>query len=241
MRQDLRLAFRMLVKDRWFTLVAILALGLGIGLNATVFTFVNAVLIRGLPFPHPEQIFHINGRNTSTGGGSAVSFLDFEDYRTGATAFAGLAAYRGGNFTVTENGRPPERLQGVFVTANTFSLLGQAPMYGRAFSPDEDRPGAPPAALVGYGVWQSRYAGDGQLVGRVIKINGVSRTVIGIMPEGMKFPNNADIWLPLVPEADDQARRDERRLNLFGRLAPGATRPTRNRQLHGNTELLANH
>jgi predicted permease len=233
MRQDLRLAFRMLVKDRWFTLVAILALGLGIGLNATVFTFVNAVLIRGLPFPHPEQIFHINGRNTSTGGGSAVSFLDFEDYRTGATAFAGLAAYRGGNFTVTENGRPPERLQGVFVTANTFSLLGQAPMYGRAFSPDEDRPGAPPAALVGYGVWQSRYAGDGQLVGRVIKINGVSRTVIGIMPEGMKFPNNADIWLPLVPEADDLARRDERRLNLFGRLAPGATRESATTELAG--------
>src|SRR5687767_372152 len=148
MMQDVTFAFRMLVKDRWFTLVAVLALGLGIGLNATVFTFVNAVLIRGLPFHHPEQILHINGRNTATANQSGISWLDFQDLRAQTKTFAGLSAYRGGNFTVTEQGRPPERIQGVHVTANTFTLLGQQPLLGRAFLPEDDKNDAPPVLLL---------------------------------------------------------------------------------------------
>ena len=146
MIQDLQFAARMLVKDKWFTLVAVLALGLGIGLNATVFTFVNAVLIRGLPFHHPEQIFYISGRTLSNNNQSAISWLDFEELRGRTKTFAGLAAYRGGNFTVTESGHPPERIQGVFVTANTFGLLGQQPLLGRDFVPGEDKPDAAPVA-----------------------------------------------------------------------------------------------
>src|SRR5688572_31426608 len=91
---DLRFAVRMLLKDKWFTLLAVVALGLGIGLNATVFTFVNAVLIRGLPFHHPEQILHMNGRNTATGNGSSISYLDAQELRAQSKAFASLAAYR---------------------------------------------------------------------------------------------------------------------------------------------------
>src|SRR5512134_2542793 len=124
MLQDVRFAVRMLAKNRWFTVVAVVALGLGIGLNATVFTFVNAVLIRGLPFHDPEQIFHMNGRNTATNGGSGISRLDFEDLRAHTRTFSELASYRFGNFTITEGGRPPERVNGIFVSANTFSMLG---------------------------------------------------------------------------------------------------------------------
>ncbi len=238
MLQDLRFAGRMLLKDRWFTLVAVLALGLGIGLNATVFTFVNAVLIRGLPFHHPEQIFHLSAINTSNSNNSGISWLDFEDLRGQTKTFSELAAYRSGNFTVTESGRPPERLQGVFVTANTFSLLGQEPLRGRAFSAAEATTQAPPVVILGYGVWQSRYAGDVSLVGRVITVNDVAATIIGIMPEGMKFPNNADLWRPLVGEGDDLKRRDNRSMNLFGRLSPGVSRREAETEMGGIAQRL---
>jgi putative ABC transport system permease protein len=238
MLQDLRFAVRMLVKDRWFTLVAVLALGLGIGLNATVFTFVNAVLIRGLPFPDSDRILHVNGRNSSNGNGSGISALDFEDYRAQTKTFAHLAGYRGGSFTITESGRPPERVQGVFVTANTFTLLGQQPQQGRNFTPDEDKKEAAPVVILGYAVWKNRYASDPAIVGRVIKVNDAACTVIGVMPEGMRFPNNADLWRPLVAEGDDLTKRDTRSMNLFGRLAPDASKAKAITELTGIAKRL---
>jgi putative ABC transport system permease protein len=230
---DLRFAVRMLLEDKWFTLVAVLALGLGIGLNATVFTFVNAVLIRGLPFHDPQEILHMNGRNTSTGNGSGISYLDTEEFRGQSKAFASLAAYRNNSFTVTENGRPPERVRGCAMSASSFSLLGQEPLIGRTFAEGEDKPGAHPVAILGYGLWKSRYSGDPQILGRVININGTAHEVIGVMPEGVKFPNSAEMWRPLIPEGDDLKRRDLRSLNMFGRLAADKKRET------GSAELSA--
>jgi putative ABC transport system permease protein len=221
---DLRFAVRMLLKDKWFTLVAVVALGLGIGLNATVFTFVNAVLIRGLPFHDPQQILHVNGRNTSTGNGSGISYLDAEAFRAQSKVFGSLAAYRNNSFTVTENGRPPERVRGSAMSASAFALLGQETLLGRTFAEGEDKPGAHPVAILGYGLWKSRYAGDAQILGRVININGTAHEIVGVMPEGVKFPNNAEMWRPLIPEADDLKRRDLRLLNVFGRLAEGRKR-----------------
>jgi putative ABC transport system permease protein len=226
MLQDLRFAVRMLTKDRAVTFVAILALGLGIGLNASVFTLVNAVLIRGLPFPQPEQIFHLSGRNTTTRNNVAFSYLDFEEMRAQATAFSGLAAYRNGSFTVTESGQLPERIAGVSVSASTFSLLKQPPLLGRDFAAGEDTPEAEPVVLLGHGVWQSRYGGDPAILGRIIRVDGVASTVIGVMPEGMRFPNGADLWRPLVPDSDDLERRDHRTINAIGRLAAGSDRRT---------------
>jgi putative ABC transport system permease protein len=224
MLQDLRFAVRMLARDRLVAIVAIVALALGIGLNATVFTFVNAVLIRGLPFPQPDEIYHLNGRNTSTGHNFGISYLDFLDIADQTAAFSGVSAYRHGSFTVTESGHPPERIQGVSITANTFTLLGQPPLFGRDFADSEDAPGAEPVVLLGYGVWQSRYGGDPAILGRVIRVNGVASTVIGIMPEGMGFPNRAELWRPLAPQGDDLSRRDHRPLNVVGRLAAGVDR-----------------
>ena len=239
MIQDLQFAARMLVKDKWFTLVAVLALGLGIGLNATVFTFVNAVLIRGLPFHHPEQIFYISGRTLSNDNQSAISWLDFEELRGRTRTFTGLAAYRGENFTVTESGHPPERIQGVFVTRKhvQVSLDSSRSSAGRSSRAKTSQEAAP-VAIIGYGVWQSRYAGDPGLVGRTIKVNDTACTIVGIMPEGMQFPNGADLWRPLVASGDDLARRDNRSLNVFGRLAAGATRRQADAELTGIAKQL---
>ena len=127
--QDLRFAVRLLIKDRWFTAVAVIALALGIGVNATVFTFVNAVLIRGLPFDDPDRILVI-GSHDARGRDRGASYHDFEDWRTATRTFAGLAAYDGQTMNLSEEGRVPERFQGPYQSANTFRLIGQKPLLG---------------------------------------------------------------------------------------------------------------
>ena len=219
---NLKYAFRMLIKDPWFTSVAVLALGLGIGVNSTVFTFVNAVLLRGLPFANADQIVHINSRNTAEGNGLGVSYSDYQDWRAQARSIASLAGYQPGTMNISDSGHPPERASGVRVTANAFGVIGERPIRGRDFLDGEDRKGAEPVVLLGYGIWKTRYGSDPSIIGRSIKINEIPTTVIGVMADGMKFPNNADLWVPLVPDAEME-RRDVRRMNLFGRLAPGVS------------------
>jgi predicted permease len=219
---DLKYAFRMLIKDPWFTLVAVLALGLGIGVNSTVFTFVNAVLLRGLPFPNADEIVHVNSRNTAEGNSDGVSFPDFQDWRAQAKTFSSLAAYQQTTMNISDLGHPPERASGVKVSANAFSIIGERPIQGRDFSDSEDKKGAEPVAIIGYGLWKTRYGSDPAIIGKAIKINDVSTTVVGVMAEGMRFPTNTDVWIPLVPDAEME-RRDARPFNLFGRLASGVT------------------
>src|SRR5262249_18480305 len=130
--QDIRFAVRLLVKDKWFTAVAALALALGIGVNASVFTFVNAVLIRGLPINDPDRVMVAgtrDGRNRDRG----MSYPDFEDYRRATRAFSGLAAHSGSTMNVSDEGRAPERFQGPYISANAFKLIGQPPLLGRDF------------------------------------------------------------------------------------------------------------
>ena len=222
--QDIRFAVRLLVKDRWFTAVAALALALGIGVNATVFTFVNAVLIRGLPINDPDRVMVVgtrDGRNRDRG----MSYPDFDDYRRATRAFSGLAAYSGQTMNVSDEGRTPERFQGPYISANAFKLIGQPPLLGRDFLPEDDRPGAAPVVILGNGVWKNRYGSEPSVVGRTIKINDVPAIVIGVMGEGIKFPQNADLWMPLVhmPRLSEQ-KRDNRNLETFGRMADGVTR-----------------
>src|SRR3977135_394355 len=139
--QDLRFAVRLLIKDKWFTLVAALALALGIGVNATVFTFVNAVLIRGLPINDPDRVMVVgtrDGRNRDRD----MSYPDFDDYRRATRAFSGMAAYSGQTMNVSDEGRAPERFQGPYISENAFKMIGQQPLLGRDFAPDSDRPRA---------------------------------------------------------------------------------------------------
>jgi predicted permease len=224
MLQDLQFAIRLLVKDKWFTLVATLALSLGIGVNATVFTFVNAVLIRGLPVSDPDRVMALNSRDTVRDRQMGVSYLDFTDWRDATKTFSGLAAYNFSVMNLSEEGRAPERFSGTFISANAFRMLGQSPILGRDFLPEDDRPGAPAVVLLGGGVWKNRYGSDPGVIGRTVRVNDVPSVVIGVMPEGFKFPQNADVWQPLamVPELDQQ-KRNARPFEIFGRLAPGVT------------------
>ena len=221
--QDLRFAIRLLVKDRWFTAVAVIALALGIGVNATVFTFVNAVLIRGLPFDDPDRIMSVGTRDARDRD-RGLSYLDFQDWRAAARSFSALSVFNGTTMNVSDEGRAPEQFGGPYISANAFKLIGQKPLLGRDFLPEDDRPGATAVVILGNGIWKNRYGSDPSVIGRSIKINGVPSIVIGVMPEGLKFPLNADLWQPLalMPNLTDQ-KRDVRSLQAFGRLAPGAT------------------
>lgn len=238
MLQDLRLAIRMLVKDRWFTLVAVLALGLGIGVNTTVFTFVNAVLIRGLPYDDSERIVIVTTRNTTQSNPGVASYQDLEDWRAQSKSFTGLACFQQTSMNVTDSGHPPERTPGARVCANTFGLLGQTMHLGRDFLPGEDKKGAEPVVIIGYGVWKSRYGSDPAILGRAVKVNGIAATIVGVMPEGVRFPSNADMWQPLVPN-ENSVRRNQRNMTVFGRLAPGVTQERAQAEMSGIARQLA--
>ncbi|MGB2713338.1 MAG: ABC transporter permease [Vicinamibacterales bacterium] len=238
MLQDLRFAIRMLVKDRWFTFVAVLALGLGIGVNTTVFTFVNAVLIRGLPYDDSERIMIVTTRNTTQSNPGVASYQDLEDWRAQSKSFTGLACFQQTSMNVTDSGHPPERTPGARVCANTFGLLGQPMHLGRDFLPGEDKKGAEPVVIIGYGVWKSRYGGDSNILGRAVKVNGVAATIVGVMPEGVRFPSNADMWQPLVPN-ENSLRRNQRNMTVVGRLAPGVTQARAQAEMSGIAQQLA--
>ncbi len=223
--EDVRFAARLLVKDKWFTLVAAIALALGIGVNATVFTFVNAVLIRGLPIEEPDEVMALDSRDPVRNRNMGVSYLDYRDWKEAARTFESLGAYTGNTANVSDEGKLPERYGGAFVTANTFHIMRQRPVLGRDFLPEDDRPGAQAVVLLGHGVWQNRYGLDPNVVGRTVRVNDVPSVVIGVMPEGFKFPFNTDLWQPLsVINGIQEQKRNARGLQVFGRLAKGVTR-----------------
>src|SRR6188474_1944192 len=208
--QDVRFAVRLLLKDKWFTLVAASALALGIGVNSTVFTFVNAVLIRGLPFDDPDRIMSLGTRD-ARGRDRGLSYLEFKDWQAGTRAFTGMAAFQGNTMNVSDEGRAPEQFAGPYISANAFRLIGEKPMIGRDFLPEDDVPGAPAVVLLGNGIWKNRYGSDPSVIGRTIKVNEQPATVIGVMPEGFKFPVNADLWVPLVNLAGIAEQKRETR------------------------------
>ncbi len=195
--QDVRFAARLLVKDKWFTLVATLALAFGIGVNATVFTLVNAVLLRGLPVPDSDRVLVVAGWDRTRNQPTGVSYLDFQDWSQATQSFTALAAYSGFTMNLSDEGRAPERYSGQFISAHAFKLLQQPPALGRDFLPEEDRPGASGVVILGNGVWKDRYGSDPGVIGRSVRINDIPAVIIGVMPEGFKFPQNADLWQPL--------------------------------------------
>jgi putative ABC transport system permease protein len=221
---DVQFAVRLLIKDRWFTLVAACALALGIGVNATVFTLVNAVLIRGLPFADAHRMMAIDSRDPVRDRNMGASYLDFKDWRAQTRAFTSLSAYTGATMNVSDEGRTPERFSGALMSANAFSLIGQVPVIGRNFLPEDDRPGATAVVMLGNGIWKSRYGSDPGVVGRTIRVNDVPSVVIGVMPEDFRFPFNTDLWQPLSTIHDlETQKRNSRGFQVMGRLAPGAT------------------
>ncbi len=225
MLRDLRFALHLIAKDRWYSTVAVVALALGIGVNATVFTLVNAVLIRGLPFKDSGRLYMLGSLRASDtdGSGGGVSYADFQDLRTQTRAFEALAGFTGSSFNIADDRGLPEQAGGSLVTADTFRLLGQPPLVGRDFAPADDRKGAEMVVMLGYSIWKNRYGSDPNVIGRPLRINGQPATIIGVMPDGMKFPTNAEMWAPFIPTVE-QEKRGNRQLSVFGRLKHEYTR-----------------
>jgi putative ABC transport system permease protein len=221
--QDLRFAFRLLIKDRWFTLVAIITLALGIAANNAVFTFVNAVLIRGIPFRDADRIVALGTRDTRNRN-LGVSFLDFEDWRRSARSFSDMCLFGQPTLNISDAGRAPERYNGAVISANIFHLLDVKPLLGPGFTEDDDRFGAPPRVVLGYGVWKTRYGGRPEIIGQSIRIDDLLATVVGVMPQGMQFPPNTDVWLPMGQSTIVRGQgRQVRSYQVIGRIANGVT------------------
>jgi putative ABC transport system permease protein len=222
--RDLHFAARLLVKDRWFTLMAIVVLALGIAANNAVFTIVNAVLLRNLPLPNPSQIMWVGTRDAQ-GRDLGVSLRDFEDWRVSARTLSGMSFMFNGSFNVGNEGLIPEAIPGAYASANLFKMLRVSPVMGRDFSAQEDTPGTGLVVLISDSLWRQRYGGDRAIVGTTIRIVDAPGTIIGVMPPGMNFPFNADIWIPAgaMPAAIQNQPREARGYFAVGRLADGVT------------------
>ena len=226
--RDVRYALRALANQPTFALTAILTLALGIGANTAIFSVVNGVLLRPLPFPEPEQLVHVWGRYPDYGR-TSTSAPDYRDWRDGVPAFQHLAASNDASFNLTGAGEP-EQVRGSRVTANFFDALGVAPMLGRTFAEGEDREGAATVAVIGHGLWRRRFEADPGILGRNAMINDRPYTVIGIMPEEFRVGSDLELWIPIDLSNPAYPRRGEF-LNLVGRLVPGATIPQAQAQL----------
>jgi predicted permease len=222
--QDIRYAVRLLLKDRWFTAVAAVVLALGIGANNAVFTIVNAVLLRSMPFAHPEQLMVMLTRDTR-GRQLGVSLADFDDWRSASRTLSGMSMVFSGSFNVSDEGRIPEQYPGAYVSANYFKMIGITPILGRDFAPEDDGPGGPPVVMLSNAVWQQRYGGDRNVLGTPVRLNGITATIVGVMPQGLGFPQGEQIWLPMsqFPPALRQQPRQARNYFVIGRLKDGVT------------------
>ncbi|MHB8524472.1 MAG: ABC transporter permease, partial [Limisphaerales bacterium] len=220
---DLRFAFRQLLKNPGFTAVAVLTLALGIGANTAIFSVVDAVLLRPLAYPDSGQLVWLCERGPDWMGGS-ISYPNFTDWRNQQSVFERFGVYSGNNFTLTGAGEPV-RLAGVLMSADVFAALRTPPEIGRVFREDEDNPGAPPVAVISHALWQNRFGGQPGIVNKTISLNGKAYTILGVMPVGFEF-QNSDVWLPVGPYSTQSSwQKRDNHPGLFGlaRLKPGVT------------------
>jgi putative ABC transport system permease protein len=220
--QDVRYAVRALWNSKAFATVAILCLGFGIGLNTTIFSIIDGVLLKPYPYTDPDRILILGTRNQRSGGEEGLSFLDMRDWKESTAAFSTIAGTRISAMTVADSGGEPERLSGAAISWDLFPLLGTAPILGRGFRPDDDQPHAGGVVLLSHQVWVTRYQSDANILGRSILVNARPFTVIGVMPPNFAFPENQRLWIPLAPEATKDGRQ-LRYLFAFGRLKPDVT------------------
>lgn len=221
--QDIRYGVRTLVKQPAFTLVAIITIALGIGANTAIFSVVNAVILRPLPYAEAERLVMLWGTTANDGNQEQpFSFADFSDLRNQSKSFSTLAAASPvWNFTLTGGGEP-EPTQGLFVSHDLFDMLGIRPEMGRAFLADDDRSGAAPVVIISNALWQRRFGGDRNVIGRPLIVSGNSATVVGVMPAGFHFLEaGADLWVPLSQNLFATSTRNVRLLSVVGKLNGG--------------------
>ena len=234
--QDLRFSARLIAKERWFSAAAIAAIALGIGANTVGFTIINAAFIRGFNFDRAEEIVAISWRPTR-GRRLPSSVLDLEDWRSQSSSFTAIAGSFFGAINISDDVAAPEQTQGSRITANLFDVLRQRPLLGRAFLEGEDRRGAEPVVLLGYDLWTNRFGRDPSVVGRILRINGSAATIVGVMPDGMKFPDGSELWVPFIA-TEAQTTREVRPLSVFARLKPGVTREQAATEIEGIAQRI---
>ena len=219
--QDLRYAVRSLLKNPGFTLVVTLILAVGIGINTTIFTAVNAVLVRPLPYQDPAQLFDLGTHWERSDDFAVNSYDDIRDIREKVAAFAAVGAHQNSSYNLSDGDADPERVEGAMISAGLFPLLGVTPRLGRTFTAEEEVAGGPAAALLGDGLWRRRFNADPSIVGRAVTINGEPHTIVGVMPPRFAFPDGQQLWTPLKPLS--WFSRGNHHLNAVVRLKPGVT------------------
>jgi putative ABC transport system permease protein len=222
--QDLRYGVRMLLKNRAFTLVAVMALALGIGANTAIFSVVNAVLLRPLPYEESDRLMFLAEHNEQLGDFS-IAYPNYLDWREQNQVFEHLAVFRRQSYNLT-GGSQPQRLLGGQVSVDFFNALRVKPLLGNSFTAEDDKPGASPVAILGYGLWQRLFAGDQQIVGKSITLSAKSYLIIGVMPKGFVFPREVELWTPVGQQAAQPGWLDRgNHPGIFGiaRLKQGAT------------------
>jgi putative ABC transport system permease protein len=216
--KDIRFGARMLVRHPGSTAIAILALGVGIGLTAMMFSIVHGAVIRGLPFDRAEQLMTLNRTNLAEGSDQMwFTQHDFLDYRAQQQSFVDIAAYFTGTVNVSGIDRP-ERFDGAFVSPQAFEVLGARALLGRTFTAEDGEAGAPYAMILGHDVWQNRFGGDPAVLGQVIRANGRQTTIVGVMPAGFAFPVSEQVWVPLQLDPATLERGQGQWVGVFGRL-----------------------
>jgi putative ABC transport system permease protein len=240
--QDLRIGLRMLVKDKTFFILGVTVLALGICGVTTQFTMVNAIMLRGFSFPHPEELMSVGlidpqatDENNNFGNGNIPSSQDYEDLRAGQKSFALMSAYLNGSTINVTYKKTPQRYTGGYVTEDFFKIIDVKPILGRDFTAEDNKPGAEKVTILGNEIWKRDFNGDPHIVGQAVRINGKAATIIGVMPPNFKFPQNEELWVPLYNEFPLKRRGDLADIgpSIIGRLKPGVT------QDQANAEFIA--
>ena len=217
--QDLRHGLRQLGRSPGFTIVAILTLALGIGANTAIFSFIDGVLLKPMPWNHPDEIVRVLER-APRGTPNGISTMNFLDWKNQNSVFSAIAAETEGSMALT-GVDVPVQLHGLRVSASFFEIFTTNPFLGRTFAPGEDQVGRGKVAIISHRLWESRFGGDGSILGRTIRLDDQPYTIIGVLPENSSFDRGwADLWTPLVFEPQDMTR-DFHWLAAFARLKPG--------------------
>src|SRR3954468_12432598 len=250
--QDLRIGFRVILKDKIFCVLAVLVLALGIGGAMTQFTVVNAIVLRGFSFPHPEQLVSVglidpkaSDQNNNFGNGNIPAAQDYEDIKAAQKSFAMMAGYLSGSTINVTYQNKPQRYTGAYVTDDLFKIIGVSPILGRDFTAEDNKPGSPKVAILGDEIWRRDFNSDPRVVGQSVTINGKAATIIGVMPKGFKFPISEELWTPLYNEWPPTPRGElflganSRAPAVMGRLKEGVTLDQANAEMVGIARHMA--
>ncbi|MCB1100576.1 MAG: ABC transporter permease, partial [Verrucomicrobiae bacterium] len=229
----------MIRSHRWFSLAVIVTIALGIGVNTTVFTLVNAVLFKPLDLPGGDRLLSIRNHNlTEEHSRFGMSYPEFTAYKRDNQTFESLEAIASASIVMSEPGNPPERVNEARVSDGFLGMVKAQPVLGRNFDHDDHLPGATAVAIIGYDLWQTRYGGDASIIASQVTIDGESNTIIGVMPKGFKFPRNQAMWRPLEKN-EESLDFSNRPLDLYGIRKRGVSKKMATRDLELIAQRLA--